>query len=84
MYLRGLLLVLSIYTLYGALVLQYVELQRILGDAAVRDIMLESAILFVQKVCNCTALCSSVESLVSDSCRKGSTDEYLVIYYDYM
>ena len=28
------------------------------------------------------ALCSSVESLVSDSFRKGSTDEYLVIYYD--
>ena len=28
------------------------------------------------------ALCSSVESSVSDSCRKGSTDEYLVIYYD--
>ena len=25
------------------------------------------------------ALCSSVESSVSDSCRKGSTDEYLVI-----
>ena len=30
------------------------------------------------------ALCSSVESSVSYSCRKGSTDEYLVIYYDYM
>ena len=29
-----------------------------------------------------SALCSSVESSVSDSCRKGSTDEYLVIYYD--
>ena len=28
------------------------------------------------------ALCSSVESSVSDSCRKGSTGEYLVIYYD--
>ena len=33
---------------------------------------------------NRRALCSSVESSVSDSCRKGSTDEYLVIYYDYI
>ena len=33
---------------------------------------------------NMFALCSSVEISVSDSCRKGSTDEYLVIYYDYI
>ena len=44
LYLRGLLIVLVVYTLFGALTLQSVELQRSLGDAAVRDSTLESAI----------------------------------------
>ena len=35
---------LSVYTLCGASALQSVELQRSLGDAAVRDSTLESAI----------------------------------------
>ena len=41
-YLRGLFLVLFIFTLCGAWALQSVELQRSLGDAAVRDSTLES------------------------------------------
>ena len=53
-YLRGLLIVLVVYTLCGALDLQSVELQRSLGDTAVRDSTLESEILFVQKVCDRT------------------------------
>ena len=44
MYLRGLLCVLVLYTLCGALELQSVKLQRSLDDAAVRDSTLESAI----------------------------------------
>ena len=43
-YLRGLLFVLVVYTLCGALALQTVELQRSLGDAAVQHSTLESAI----------------------------------------
>ena len=49
-YLRGLLFVLVIYTLCGALALQYVKLQRNLGNAAVQQSTLESAIRFFQKV----------------------------------
>ena len=40
----GLLIVLVVYTLCGALALQSVELQRSLGDAAVQDSTLESVI----------------------------------------
>ena len=42
-YLRGLLFVLNIYTLYDASVLQYVELQSSLSDVAVQDSALEFA-----------------------------------------
>ena len=43
-YLRGLLIVLVIYTLCGASALQSVELQISLGDASIRDSTLESAV----------------------------------------
>ena len=45
-YLRCLLFVLVVYNLCGASALHSVEIQRIIGDAAVRDSTLESAILF--------------------------------------
>ena len=54
MYLRGLLFVLVVYTFCGALVLLSVKLQRSLGDAAVQDSTLESAIRFFQAVYDST------------------------------
>ena len=48
-YLRDLLFVLVIYTLFGASALQSVKLPRSLGDAAVQHSMLESPILIFSK-----------------------------------
>ena len=41
-----------------------VEIQRSLGDAAVRDSTLESAVLFVQKVCNGLTVLKSHEERI--------------------
>ena len=51
-YLQSLLFFLLVYTLCGSMALQSVKLQISFGDAVVRHGTLESAILFVQKVCN--------------------------------
>ena len=48
------LIVFFVYTLCVALALQCVELQIILGGVDVWDSVLESAIWFVQKVCDRT------------------------------
>ena len=53
-YLRGLLIVLVVYTLCGASALQSVELQRSIGDAAVRHSTLNLRFDLFKKVCDRT------------------------------
>ena len=58
--LGGLLIFLVVYSSCGAFALQYFELQMSLGDAAVQDSTLESAISFFQTVYDHTYHCSLI------------------------